>query len=197
VVLGGDHSLTHYVIKSLSKRFQRIGILHFDAHSDLQPRGDVTHATVFRHVLDNKAVALLLQMGLRGFQPLPEHALPVIDPRLSYLSARELASGALARIEQLPRDLAYYISIDVDAFDVPVSETGTPMLGGVRYEDACDIVDFAARTLNVIGADFVEVGQGHEVLNRAAGIAADLLGRLMLGSCPFEPLNTHAYRYPR
>jgi arginase family enzyme len=197
IVLGGDHSITHFALRALSRHHDRIGILHFDAHPDLQAHGGVTHASVFRHALDNPKIALLLQMGLRGFQPVPEYAAPVRDPRLSFISARDLSRGALERIEELPTDIPYYLSVDVDAFDVPVAETGTPKLGGIAFRDASDIVDFAARKLRVIGADFVEVAQGHESVNAAAGIVANLMLRLMLGGCAFEAVDTHFYRYPR
>lgn len=194
-MLGGDHSITWFVLEQLLARHPALGIIHFDAHHDLWPPlgpqfAYVTHAMPFFHALAHPGVQLLLQLGLRTF----EDALPSQlqrDERVRYVSARELQNRSPAEVFQgLPRDLPYYLSFDIDCIDPAVApETGTPVPGGLTYYQALDLVDHAARELDLVGWDVVEVSQREEQRNQAALVAVALIRQLLLGSMPFEPLD--------
>ena len=56
-----------------------------------------------------------------------------------------------------------------------------------------ELVDYAARTLSLLGADFVEVASAGATLNAAALMAAGLLQRVVLGEATFEPPSTDVY----
>jgi arginase family enzyme len=194
-MLGGDHSITWFVLQQLLARRPALGIIHFDAHHDMWPPLGAqfeyfTHAMPFFHALAHPGVQVLLQLGLRTF----EDALPSQlhrDERVRYASARELQRRSPAEVFQdLPRDLPYYLSFDIDCIDPSVApETGTPVPGGLTYYQALDLVDYAARELDLCGWDIVEVGQREQQRNQAALIAAALVRQLLLGSTPFEPLD--------
>lgn len=54
IFLGGDHSITYPVIKSLSKYYPQLCILQFDAHPDLYDQYDgnkLSHASPFARIM--------------------------------------------------------------------------------------------------------------------------------------------------
>jgi guanidinobutyrase len=195
LVLGGDHTLTHYVLAEAIARGERFGILHFDAHADLGPSRTLSHANVFRAAVESPCVQRIVQIGLRGIERVTPFATRVPCPKRSVISARQAQRGlALRALEDLPKDIPYYLSFDIDCLDAALArETGTPLFGGLSFELATDLVDYVARNVTLLGADFVEVSGPPSALNSAATIAASLLARCVLGESPFEPLSTDVH----
>lgn len=195
LVLGGDHTLTHYVLEQAIARGQRFGILHFDAHPDLGPSRTLSHANVFRAAIDSPCVERIVQIGLRGIERVTPFATRVPCPKRSVITARKAQAGlALRALEDLPKDIPYYLSFDIDCVDAAVApETGTPLFGGLSFALATELVDYVARNFRLLGADFVEVSGPPSALNAAATIAASLLARCVLGDGHFEPLSTDVH----
>ena len=57
LVLGGEHSITPGCIRPFAKKFDKIYVLHFDAHADLREsyNGEkFSHASAIRRCLDHK-----------------------------------------------------------------------------------------------------------------------------------------------
>jgi arginase family enzyme len=195
LVLGGDHTLTHYVLEQVIARGERFGVLHFDAHPDLGPSRTLSHANVFRAAIDSPCLDRIVQIGLRGIERVTPFATRVPCPKRSVISARKAHAGlALRALEELPKDIPYYLSFDIDCVDAAVArETGTPLCGGLSFALATELVDHVARNFRLLGADFVEVSGPSSALNAAATIAASLLARCVLGDSRFEPLSTDVH----
>src|SRR5262249_51073530 len=153
-----DHSITWFVLEALVQAHRSIGIIHFDAHTDLGFMRTLNHGNVFAFVLERPEIASMLQIGLRGMERVADHVVPAPDPRLQFISAREVRAGAgLQALANLPKDIGYYLSFDVDCMNVALApETGTPAMGGLDFDDALEMVDYIARNLSLVGADFVE-----------------------------------------
>jgi agmatinase len=197
LTLGGDHSLTHYVLSSAIARGERFGIIHFDAHPDLGPSRTVSHANVFSEAVDSPHVVSILQIGLRGMERMSPFAERVACAKRRVVSARQTREGeALRALEALDRSIPYYLSFDIDCIDAAQApETGTPLFAGLAFEQALMLVDFVARTFTLLGADFVEVASATRAPNAAALMAASLLSRVLLGDAEFEPLSGDIYRF--
>lgn len=195
LVLGGDHSLTHYVLSELMRQVPRFGIIHFDAHADLGPGRGVTHANVFAEAIERPEVASILQIGLRVVERVTPYATRVSCQKRAVVSAREAAAGLAQRaLEALPRDIPYYLTFDIDCIDASiVRETGTPSFGGLSVPLATELVDYIAREIELVGADFVEVSAAHSGVNAAATVAASLLERCVLSKSAFTPLTSDIY----
>jgi len=195
LVLGGDHSITHFVLSEAAALVPRFGIIHFDAHHDMGPSRFVSHANVFSTALENPRVACILQLGLRGIERISPFATRVPASKRKVITAREAALGkAMLALESLPRDMPYYLSFDIDCVDAATArETGTPAFGGLSFELASELVDYIARSFQLLGADFVEVSSSQTSVNAAAMIAASLLQRCLLGESEFESLSTDVY----
>lgn len=201
ITLGGDHSITRFLLRPHVERQRAagLGILHFDAHHDIYalPPGRLTHANPFEEALADPALRYLRQIGLRTIEPAGPHEV-VADPRVTYVSAREVQRLTPEEIfADLPRGLPCYLTFDIDCMAPELCpETGTPRAGGLTYYQALELVDFASRSFPLVGADLVEVAAGPLAPNRAARIAASLLIRLILAQCPSEPLGPYQQRYP-
>jgi len=199
LILGGDHAVTHYALNELIARGTSFGILHFDAHHDMTPSPSLSHANVFRAAIDSACVAHIVQIGLRVIERMPLYAVRSPCPKRTIVTAREALRGdALRVLAELPRDIPYYLTFDIDCIDASiVRETGTPELGGLDVACAVELVDYIARTFTLIGADFVEVAAAQGSYNAAASIAASLLSRCVIGASPFEPLPNDVYDLAR
>lgn len=197
VMFGGDHSVTCFVLDALFKKYDSIGIIHFDAHHDLwqpfAPHMDyITHATPFIRALKSKSLKVLHQLGLRVYEPVFDNKLHE-DKRVTYASAMELQDARPESVfESLPRDIPYYLTFDIDCIDPTFApETGTPFPGGLTPYQAMKLVDYAAREFNIIGWDIVEVGQREHQKNGAALTASMLMKQLLLGRLSYEPMTTY------
>jgi agmatinase len=196
LLLGGDHSITHYVLSELAEHVPRFGVIHFDAHADLLPSRSLSHASAFQVAVESPQIDPLVQLGLRGVERVSPYARRVPCPKRKVLTARELGQ-AHALFDTLPRDIPYYLSFDIDCIDASAArETGTPSFGGLSFERASELVDHVARTFQLLGADFVEVGGAQGTLHGTASMAAGLLQRCVLGESRFEPLSTDVYAFP-
>ena len=195
LVLGGDHSLSHYVLRSAIEQDEPFGIIHFDAHPDLGPSRVVSHANVFSQAIESANVVSLLQIGLRGLERISPYARRVPCAKRRIVSAREARQGgALRALQALDRSIPYYLSFDIDCIDAAEArETGTPLFAGLPFEQALALVDYVARSFSLLGADFVEVASSGTSVNAAALMAASLAQRVLLGEAPFEPLSTDIY----
>ncbi|MFO0650177.1 MAG: arginase family protein [Polyangiales bacterium] len=188
LLLGGDHALTLFALDAVIARHGAVGVLHFDAHLDLN--GTVSwlnHANVFAHALARPEVKALRQIGVRAYESLDASDRTVTDRRLSWVTAREVHAGITARraLQGLPRKLPCYLSFDVDALDPSVApETGAPVVGGLLLHEVLPLITAAMRTLNVVAADFMEVAESTSRRNSAAASTARVLTEVILAGCP-------------
>lgn len=203
VLLGGDHSITYFVLQHMLDRHKDLGIIHFDAHPDLWPVYTpqfkyVTHGNPLLIATESKSMKHLLQVGLRITEWLDPANLRN-DQRVQYVSARQVQHMTPAKVfEKLPRDIPYYLSFDIDCMSPYFApETGTPIIGGLNYYQALDLVDFVSRDFQLVGADFVEAA-GNRIgnLNHAADVAAHCVFRVFLGRVEFKPLESYVREHP-
>lgn len=197
VLLGGDHSLTHWSLQAMLRKYSGLGVIHFDAHHDLFPTmkpnmSYVTHYNPFTAALRDPRLHCLRQIGLRMIETARPAAL-TFDRRLSYVSAREIQTMPPHQVfAELPPDLPYYLSFDIDCLSPDIApETGAPVAGGLTYYQALELIDYAARNFDLVGFDLVEVaGTAHDA-SRAGKIAARLALQILLGRTPCEPLTSY------
>ena len=68
IILGGEHSITPGCIRPFIKRFNKLCLLHFDAHADLRQSyngNKFSHASAIRRCLDYKNVSVI-SFGIRN-----------------------------------------------------------------------------------------------------------------------------------
>jgi len=192
--IGGDHSITWFILNVLLRKIPALGVIHFDAHHDLYPdaRPILNHGNPFVFALKKNSLKHLRQLGLRRLERPISGASQAHDARLSYFSARELQrltpEDAFAG---LPTSIPYYLSFDVDCIDPSLaSSTGTPEVGGLSYYQALELLDYAYRRFTFVGADFVEVAGSASRHNKAASVVAQFMARFFLARESFSPLES-------
>lgn len=173
LALGGDHSVTHPVVRAVSAVHGPLTILHVDAHPDLYEEFDGdrhSHACPFARIMDEGLAARLVQVGIRAMNghqraQADRHGVEVIDMRAWQSGARPDVSGLM------------YISIDLDGID-PAHAPGVSHRepGGLTVRDVIGLVQDAGGL--VVGADIVEFNPSQDVGGLTAHVAAKLVKEL-------------------
>ena len=170
ICLGGDHAITYPVVKGFGRSYDRLSILHFDAHPDLydnfgnNPR---SHASPFARIMENRLAERLVQVGIRtanGHQREQAERFGV-----EMIEMRELSGD-----QRLVFDTPVYVSVDVDGLD-PAYAPGVshPEPGGLSPRQMIDTIQH----LNgrIVGADVVEVNPRRDFHNLTAVVAAKIV----------------------
>ncbi|MBQ8581059.1 MAG: agmatinase family protein [Alistipes sp.] len=188
-LVGGDHSTPYGLIRALGKYHDRFAILHIDAHCDLRPRYEgfeFSHASIMYNVLhDVQQVERIVQVGIRDFSQeeknLAEKSGRVIqfdDQRLleAEYSGRTWDEECREIIATLPEKV--YVSFDIDGLDLCYCpHTGTPVPGGLRFNQAVRLLQLLGAERRIIGFDVVEVCP-HESDHIDASVGARILWKL-------------------
>jgi agmatinase len=169
-VVGGEHSAPFGLIKALSKKHSSFGILHFDAHLDLRDSYEEftwSHASIMFNVVEHiPEVSKIVHVGIRDFCQPEFKKIQAESQKLSLWSDnkvfREKASGtSFAKItEKIIGELPQlvYISFDIDGLEpANCPHTGTPVPGGLSFQEACYIIEKLAIKKEIIGFDLCEV----------------------------------------
>jgi agmatinase len=186
--VGGDHSVTLPILRSLARRHGPLGVVHFDAHPDTWDEyfgSKFFHGTPFRRAIEEGAVDArrMIQVGIRGplygpedFAFHDEHGIEVV--RIETVKERGVGWVAerFARLAGGP----VYCSFDIDAVDPAYAPgTGTPEVGGLTSYEALALVRaLAGQTL--VGADVVEVSPLYDGAGQVTALlAANLMFELV------------------
>lgn len=202
ITIGGDHSIAigslAGVVKTFRKRDQRLGLIYFDAHADMN-----TPETSPSGNIHGMPLAVLLGFGapdlvnVAGFSP-------KFDPRLcAHVGARDLDAGERELIRKLgmrfftmreidERGLAacmdeaiqiagqgtagYAVTFDVDALDPgDAPGSGTLVRGGLSYREAHLAMEKIAEDGGMRSLEVVEINTALDVNNRTAELGVELI----------------------
>ena len=156
IILGGEHSITHSVLKTLN--ISDATVLHFDAHLDLRDTyqgGKYSHATVMRRIYDLNP-AEIIQIGIRsGAEDEVEFAR---KEGINYYTSSWVKNN-IPKIENLISNIKgpLYVTIDLDILDPAYAPSvGTPSPGGLEPLELQKLI-YCLQGKEVIGFDVVEV----------------------------------------
>ena len=180
LTIGGDHTVTLPILRSLHAKHGPISVIHFDAHLDTWDSyfgADYTHGTTFRRaseegLLDPQGC---MHIGIRG--PLYSAKDLTDDKAIGFqifssiefqdLGVAEAIKKMVARVGNRPT----YISIDIDVLDpAHAPGTGTPEAGGLTSRELLAVIR-ATAGMDIVGADIVEVAPAYDYA-QITGIAA-------------------------
>jgi agmatinase len=170
IALGGDHSVTYPVVRSVGRAHPSLTVLHIDAHPDLYAEfeGDrFSHACPFARIMEEGLAKRLVQVGIRtmtGHQrdQAQRFGVEVIDMRTWETGARPVSSGPV------------YLSVDLDGID-PAYAPGVSHRepGGISVRDVISMVQQLRGSL--VGADVVEYNPRQDLGGVTAFVAAKLV----------------------
>ncbi len=189
-LLGGDHSTPLGFLEALSERHKSFGILQIDAHADLRAAYEgftYSHASIMFNALKIKQIKKLVQVGIRDYC---DEELAVMrreksrvitffdrDIKRKQYEGKSVAELHRKIVKALPQKV--YISFDIDGLDPKLCpHTGTPVPGGLEFEEALHLVRCVVQSgRTIIGLDVNEVSPGADEWD--ANVGARLLYRLI------------------
>ncbi len=181
LTLGGDHSITYPLIKSLAKKHDNLTILHFDAHPDLYDvlQGNRhSHACPFARIMESGLAKRLVQVGIRTL-----NAHQAQQAEKFNVEVHEMKHWQPRKDLKLTGPL--YVSIDLDALD-PAFAPGVSHHepGGLSVRDILGILHDI--DVPIVGADIVEYNPKRDINGMTAMVCAKFykeLAGLMLKDC--------------
>ena len=189
VTVGGDHTITLPVLRSIAKKHGPVALVHVDAHADVNDTmfGEpVAHGTIFRRAIEEKLVdpSSMFQIGLRATGYAAEDFDWARDQGVTVVQAEECWYKSLAPLMDTIRkaigpDQPAYLTFDIDGLDPSVAPgTGTPEPGGLTGSQGLEIIR-GCYGLNLVGCDLVEVSPPYDTTGNTALLAANLMFEML------------------
>ncbi len=202
VFLGGDHSIATGTIAGVARHFseqnERIGVLWFDAHADMNtpetsPSGNV-HGMPLATLLGYGVDALVNVGGsgpkvdpanvfVIGARDIDVHERDIIAKAgIKVFSMKEIDVLGMAEVTRRAIEGAsqgtagIHLSFDIDGLDPEIAPgVGTPVRGGINYREAHLFMELLADTGLLTSMDIVELNPVRDVANRTAELVVHLL----------------------
>ncbi len=185
---GGDHLTSLPILRALAEDGP-LGMIHFDAHTDLFKDYfggfKYTHGTPFRRaieegLLDPKRV---IQIGIRGTSYGGEDIEFGRANGVTIIEIEEFfergVKDIMAQAREVAGDKPTYCSFDIDFVDPAYAPgTGTPEIGGPNSFQAQQVIREMAG-VNLIGADLVEVSPPFDPSGGTAWLGVSLMFEIM------------------
>lgn len=170
ICLGGDHAITHPILRAVRRRHPQLTIVHIDAHADIyhayqgNPR---SHASPFARIMEEGLTDRLIQVGLRTVND--EHR-----EQFKRFGVETIEAGCCGQPLRLELTTPVYISLDIDALD-PAFAPGVSHRepGGLSTRQVIDLIQAIDRP--IVGADIVEYNPSCDISNLTAVVAAKFL----------------------
>jgi len=182
VTLGGDHFVTWPLLRAHAARHGPLALVQFDAHQDTwwDDGKRIDHGSFVARAARDGVIdpARSIQVGIRTHAP-EDCGLKIIHGYdLEEMKAAEIARMIRERVGDAP----CYVTFDIDCLDPAFAPgTGTPVAGGPSTAKMLSVLRQLG-TLNIVGADVVEVSPPYDHADvtaiAGASIAMHYLGLL-------------------
>lgn len=203
VILGGDHSISIGSIAGIRKHYQNLGVIWFDAHTDIN-----TPETTPSGNIHGMPLAINLGLGDERLINIAKGAPFLKFENVVIIGARSIDEGEKALIKNkkikiftmheidrmgmskvIEETVAYlkarqvdgvHISIDLDALDpIYTPGVGTPVPGGITYRESHLAMEMLEEAKIITSCEFVEVNPILDERNKTADTAVALMGSLL------------------
>ena len=181
IIIGGEHSITSGVIKSMINNYPDLIMIQLDAHADLRDEwlgNKFSHACSMKRCLEILPSKKIFQIGIRSGTKLEF---------IEMINAKSLIPHTLGEnaryLEKVLEDFngtPIYLTFDLDWFDPSILPgTGTPEPGGYFWKDFSAILE-VLRCHNLIGADVVELAPKLDSSGISSILAAKVIRSLIM-----------------
>ncbi|HET7580666.1 MAG TPA: arginase [Bacillales bacterium] len=201
LVLGGDHSIAIGTLAGVSKHYDNLGVIWYDAHGDLN-----TGETSPSGNIHGMPLAVSLGIGHSELTGIGGYAPKVKPENIVIVGARSLDEGERELIREkgiqvytmheidrmgmtavMQETMDYlrertdgiHLSLDLDGLDPSDAPgVGTPVMGGLSYRESHLAMEMLAESGLITSAEFVEVNPILDDKNKTATAAVALMGSL-------------------
>ncbi|KAK3491399.1 arginase family-domain-containing protein [Neurospora crassa] len=197
ITLGGDHTITLPLLRSINRSYGPVSVIHFDSHLDSwRPKvfggspsevASVNHGTYFYHAAQEGLLRndSNIHAGIRTTLSGPSDYENDGYCGFEIVEAREIdtigTEGIIKKIrERVGTEKPVYLSLDIDTLDPAFAPaTGTPETGGWSTRELRTILR-GLEGINIIAADIVEVAPAYDTnAEHTTMAAADALYEIM------------------
>ena len=180
ILIGGDHSITAEVIKSISKKTEPLSLVYFDAHPDFVSSTTNYYGSVFHDVLPNIDIKSSLQIGIRTpeqeeLDNIKKHNLKIITPfDIVENGVKEIVNSILETIGN-----NVYISFDMDCIDPSFAPgVSVPVPMGLKNVEAVYLLKEIVKH-GIVGMDLMEVCPSYDIKDRTSHLASRIIGEVI------------------
>ncbi|WP_407815618.1 arginase [Staphylococcus aureus] len=198
LVLGGDHSIAVGSVSAISKHYNNLGVIWYDAHGDLNipeesPSGNI-HVMPLR-ILTGEGPKELLELNSNVIKPenivligmrdldkgerqfIKDHNIKTFTMSdIDKLGIKEVIENTIEYLKSRNVD-GVHLSLDVDALDpLETPGTGTRVLGGLSYRESHFALELLHQSHLISSMDLVEVNPLIDSNNHTAEQAVSLVG---------------------
>jgi arginase len=172
--LGGDHSITYPIMKGVWSRYDKVTILHLDAHTDLYDNYENnpnSHASPFARILEQRPDTHVIQVGIRTSTTHTRAQSERFGVEVIYMN--EWSDSRRFDLKD-----PVYLSLDLDALDpafVPGISHYEP--GGFSTRQVISIIQNLK--CNIVGADLVEYNPNRDINGVTGMVAAKLMKEIL------------------
>ncbi|KAI1327265.1 Arginase/deacetylase [Xylariaceae sp. FL0255] len=197
ITLGGDHTITLPLLRSINRAYGPVSVIHFDSHLDTwRPKvfggspsevASINHGTYFYHAAQEGLLAndTNVHAGIRTTLSGPSDYENDGYCGFEIIEAREIdtigTEGIIKKIvDRVGTSQPVYLSLDIDTLDPAFAPaTGTPETGGWSTRELRTILR-GLEDVNLIAADIVEVAPAYDTnAEHTTMAAADALYEIM------------------
>ena len=170
--IGGEHLVTLPEIKAVSKHYDNLAIVHFDAHTDLREEylgEELSHSAVIRHAGKIIGYENIKQIGIRsGMKDEFEHMKKYNTRAYKYEDLDVL------------KDKNIFVTVDLDVLDTSIMPgTGTPEVGGLTFNELLGWFKYISK-FNIVGADVVELAPDYDASGASTAVATKVIRELLM-----------------
>ncbi|CAC6858356.1 Arginase [Staphylococcus aureus] len=198
LVLGGDYSIAVGSVSAISKHYNNLGVIWYDAHGDLNipeesPSGNI-HGMPLR-ILTGEGPKELLELNSNVIKPenivligmrdldkgerqfIKDHNIKTFTMSdIDKLGIKEVIENTIEYLKSRNVD-GVHLSLDVDALDpLETPGTGTRVLGGLSYRESHFALELLHQSHLISSMDLVEVNPLIDSNNYTAEQAVSLVG---------------------
>ncbi|KAF2190617.1 Arginase/deacetylase [Zopfia rhizophila CBS 207.26] len=197
ITLGGDHTITLPLLRSINREYGPVSVIHFDSHLDTwkpkvfggspSQQASINHGTYFFHASQEGLLAndSNIHAGIRTTLSGPSDYENDGYCGFEIVEAREIdkigTEGIIKKIkDRVGTEKPVYLSIDIDTLDPAFAPaTGTPETGGWSTRELRTIIR-GLEGINLIATDIVEVAPAYDTNAELTTMAAaDVLYEVM------------------
>ena len=180
ISIGGDHSISAEIIKSISKKRGPLSLVYFDAHPDFVGSMRGYYGSVFHDVLPFIDIKSSIQIGVRT--PEQEEINNIKKYDLSVITPFDIAKNGIMETEETILNKIgknTYISFDMDAID-PAYAPGVsvPVPLGLRNTEAIILLKSLVKK-GILGLDIMEVCPNYDIKDRTSHLASRMIAEVI------------------
>ena len=181
--LGGDHSITTEIIRTMKKQNEKISLVYFDAHPDFVSSHTNYYGSVITDVISEIEIESSIQIGIRTpeeeeLENLKKYDLHVITPfDIQKYGVESIANSILNKLGK-----NVYVSFDMDCIDPSFAPgVSVPVPLGLSSNDCVYLLQRIAQK-GIIGMDIMEVCPSFDIKDRTSHLASRIISEVLYSS---------------